>query len=49
LAKIWGCKPGEVLKEQTEDVITALEYEKFIGDYEAMAYQIAAEMKDGNR
>jgi hypothetical protein len=49
LAKVWGCRPSDVLKESTEDVITGLEYEKFIGDYEAMSYQIAAENNNGNR
>ena len=43
LAKVWGCRPSDVLKEQTDDVIAALEYEKFMSDFEAMAYQISAE------
>lgn len=48
LAKVWGCRPSEVLKEPTDIVISALEFEKFLNDYESMMFQMARDER-GNR
>lgn len=35
LAKVWGCRPDEVLDTRCDLVVAALQYEVFCNDFEA--------------
>ena len=40
LSKEWHCRPDEVLSAPTAIVIAAIEYETFLADYEAEAFEL---------
>lgn len=39
-AGYWGGEPGRVLRAPTDEVIAAMQYENFCGDFERASYEM---------